>query len=356
MRDPLPGAVGVSKLCVYDTVTPDGLPGGTPHLHLCCTEAYVVSRRHGTGADPLRPGRLRGARPEARHRPLVHARHHPPPDQPRRPGDHRAHEQHRPPGGGRRGAHLPARHRGATPTATPRPSRSRTAAPPAPTSPPPTAAATSPSRASTSCVTTAPLDEFYAAAMKLKQPLLDGWRERWEHGRTRRPRSDRPADRRARPSGDPGHLRRITRERASREPDEAGRLGMCGLLNTYLDRTYGTTDHGKALAASRFGQIESWESACLAASPTAGGLRAQEVLHNRVLFAAGPRRHRGSGRVRAGPFLRARLLQGQRLRPRLDPGRSAGDHRARRRTRLPGHRHRRRRTCSPTRASPRSTR
>ena len=48
MLDPLPGAVGVSKLCVYDTVTPDGLHGGTPHLHLCCTEAYVVTS--GTGS------------------------------------------------------------------------------------------------------------------------------------------------------------------------------------------------------------------------------------------------------------------------------------------------------------------
>jgi mannose-6-phosphate isomerase-like protein (cupin superfamily) len=42
MSDPLPGGVGVSRLCVYDTVAPDGRPGGTPHLHLCCTEAYVV--------------------------------------------------------------------------------------------------------------------------------------------------------------------------------------------------------------------------------------------------------------------------------------------------------------------------
>ena len=39
---PLPGAVGISHLRVYDTEAPDGLRGGTPHLHTVCTEAYVV--------------------------------------------------------------------------------------------------------------------------------------------------------------------------------------------------------------------------------------------------------------------------------------------------------------------------
>jgi len=37
-----PGAIGVSHLRVYDTVAPDGLAGGTPHLHTLCTEAYAV--------------------------------------------------------------------------------------------------------------------------------------------------------------------------------------------------------------------------------------------------------------------------------------------------------------------------
>ena len=39
---PLPGAVGVSHLRVYDTDAPDGLAGGTPHLHTVCAEAYAV--------------------------------------------------------------------------------------------------------------------------------------------------------------------------------------------------------------------------------------------------------------------------------------------------------------------------
>jgi mannose-6-phosphate isomerase-like protein (cupin superfamily) len=43
----LPGAIGISHLRVYDTVSPDGLAGGTPHLHTLCTEAYAVVS--GTG-------------------------------------------------------------------------------------------------------------------------------------------------------------------------------------------------------------------------------------------------------------------------------------------------------------------
>ncbi|OEJ48646.1 cupin [Streptomyces agglomeratus] len=61
----LPGSVGISGLTVYDWEAADGLCGGTPHMHLVCSEAYVVTG--GTGrvqtlavsgfADtPLRPG------------------------------------------------------------------------------------------------------------------------------------------------------------------------------------------------------------------------------------------------------------------------------------------------------------
>lgn len=43
-----PGAVGVSRLNVYDWPTVDGLPGGgTPHLHLTCSEGYVVIAGRG---------------------------------------------------------------------------------------------------------------------------------------------------------------------------------------------------------------------------------------------------------------------------------------------------------------------
>jgi mannose-6-phosphate isomerase-like protein (cupin superfamily) len=43
-----PGAVGVSHLRVYDSEAPDGLRGGTPHVHSVCTEAYVVLAGRGT--------------------------------------------------------------------------------------------------------------------------------------------------------------------------------------------------------------------------------------------------------------------------------------------------------------------
>ncbi|MGW4138572.1 cupin domain-containing protein, partial [Streptomyces mirabilis] len=43
----LPGAVAVSHLCVYDWPAPDGVSGGTPHLHLTCSEAYVVTGGRG---------------------------------------------------------------------------------------------------------------------------------------------------------------------------------------------------------------------------------------------------------------------------------------------------------------------
>ena len=63
----LPGAVGVTHLKVYDTRAPDGLLGGSPHMHFACTEAYIVLAGSGAvqtlGAGgfkevPLETGRL----------------------------------------------------------------------------------------------------------------------------------------------------------------------------------------------------------------------------------------------------------------------------------------------------------
>ena len=45
---PLPGGTSVSHLQVYDSVGPDGLAGGTPHLHTVCTEAYLVIAGEGS--------------------------------------------------------------------------------------------------------------------------------------------------------------------------------------------------------------------------------------------------------------------------------------------------------------------
>jgi mannose-6-phosphate isomerase-like protein (cupin superfamily) len=63
----LPGAVGISRLHVYDTETVDGLFGGSPHMHFVCSEGYVVLGGRGSvqtlGARgyeevPLEPGML----------------------------------------------------------------------------------------------------------------------------------------------------------------------------------------------------------------------------------------------------------------------------------------------------------
>ncbi|GAA1848060.1 cupin domain-containing protein [Asanoa iriomotensis] len=59
-----PGGTGVTHLTVYDWTGPDGLPGGSAHVHLVCTEGYVVLEGRGRlqtlGADgyaetPLTP-------------------------------------------------------------------------------------------------------------------------------------------------------------------------------------------------------------------------------------------------------------------------------------------------------------
>lgn len=47
----MPGATLMTRLKVYDTPTPDGQIGGTPHMHLVCTEMYVVLG--GSGAVEL---------------------------------------------------------------------------------------------------------------------------------------------------------------------------------------------------------------------------------------------------------------------------------------------------------------
>ena len=78
---PLPGGVGISGLTVYDWEAADGLCGGTPHMHLVCSEAYVVIS--GTGSvqtltttgfadTPLHPGDVVWFTPGTIHR-LVNA-------------------------------------------------------------------------------------------------------------------------------------------------------------------------------------------------------------------------------------------------------------------------------------------
>ena len=44
---PYPGGTALSRIKAYDTVSPDGHRSGTPHVHLACTECYVVLAGRG---------------------------------------------------------------------------------------------------------------------------------------------------------------------------------------------------------------------------------------------------------------------------------------------------------------------
>ncbi|MEU6377362.1 cupin [Streptomyces sp. NPDC046909] len=73
----LPGGVAVSHLRVYDWPAADGVSGGTPHLHLTCSEAYVVTGGRGSvqtlttsgyEVTPLVPGTVARFTPGTIHR------------------------------------------------------------------------------------------------------------------------------------------------------------------------------------------------------------------------------------------------------------------------------------------------
>nr|WP_093771830.1 cupin domain-containing protein [Streptomyces sp. yr375] len=73
----LPGGVAVSRLCVYDWPAADGPHGGTPHLHLACSEGYVVTGGRGAvqtlttsgyEVTPLAPGTVAWFTPGTIHR------------------------------------------------------------------------------------------------------------------------------------------------------------------------------------------------------------------------------------------------------------------------------------------------
>ncbi len=73
----LPGAVALSHLSVYDWPAADGVCGGSPHLHLTCSEAYVVTGGRGAvqtlttsgyEVTPLVPGTVAWFTPGTIHR------------------------------------------------------------------------------------------------------------------------------------------------------------------------------------------------------------------------------------------------------------------------------------------------
>jgi len=236
MRDPLPGGVGISRLCVYDTITPDGRAGGTPHVHLCCTEAYVVTGGHGAvqtlsgqgfAEYELTQGVVVWFTPGTVHR-LIND------------GDLEIvvvmSNSGLPEAGDavltfpteiladldRYSAHAALPGDGAPGTDVDLAYRRRDLA----------IEGFLQLRAAVERDGSRALVPFYTAAAMLKRPLLDQWRTRWENGAFRAAQSTGVhLDALAR--GDAGHLR-DARVSALPKPTEEDRLGMCGLLNTYL--------------------------------------------------------------------------------------------------------------------------
>ena len=73
----------ITVLDVYDWPAPDGLPGGSAHIHLASTEGYVVAVAARAGSRPS-AARVRGDAAAPGRLPVVHPGHHPPAGQRRR--------------------------------------------------------------------------------------------------------------------------------------------------------------------------------------------------------------------------------------------------------------------------------
>lgn len=77
MVTPFPGGVGISGLRVYDWPSVDGVCGGSPHVHLACSECYYVIGGQGSvqtltprgfAETPLREGTVAWFTPGTVHR------------------------------------------------------------------------------------------------------------------------------------------------------------------------------------------------------------------------------------------------------------------------------------------------
>lgn len=231
----LPGGIGVSRLRVYDTETPDGLVGGSAHVHLACTEGYAVLA--GSGAvqtldasgyreTPLQPGALVWFGPGTVHRLVNHGRLEIltlmqngglpeagdavltlPPEVLDDAERYRAATAL--PDGGAPGADVGSA------------LRRRDLA----------IAGFTALRVAVERDGATALEPFYEAAVRLVSPRLPEWRHRFEAG-ARRMADATDAHLEALAAGHHGHLR-DGRLHARPQPDEEGRLGMCGLLDTY---------------------------------------------------------------------------------------------------------------------------
>ncbi|MFJ8281484.1 cupin domain-containing protein [Streptomyces griseoviridis] len=227
----LPGGVAVSRLSVYDWPAADGVSGGTPHMHLTCSEAYVVTGGRGAvqtltasgyQVTPLEPGTVAWFTPGTIHR-LVNE------DALRITV---LMQNSGLPEAGDAVLTLPPRHltdpetyAAATvvPADTPEAERERIA------------------RARRDLAVEGflalraaegpeALAEFHRAAAALVGPRLAEWREPWRRGaRAAAAATGEQLDRLA--TGDVGHL--ATAAVHAEQPSERGRFGMCGRLDVY---------------------------------------------------------------------------------------------------------------------------
>ncbi|MFE0172111.1 cupin domain-containing protein [Streptomyces sp. NPDC059002] len=230
----LPGGIGVSRLRVYDWPAADGLRGGTPHLHLTCSEGYAVN--DGRGAvqtltasgfrqTPLSPGALVWFTPGTIHR-LVNEGELTitvlmqncglpeagdavltlPPQLLADPDTYRA------------AVTLPAD--GTEEELAAAALRRRDLAVEGFTA----------LREATGAGDPEPLAAFHRAAVALVRPLAAEWRDRWRAGASAAAEATGAQLDRLE-AGDAGHLARAAVR--SEQPAARGRFGMCGRLDVY---------------------------------------------------------------------------------------------------------------------------
>jgi mannose-6-phosphate isomerase-like protein (cupin superfamily) len=232
---PLPGAIGLSGLQVYPWDTEDGLHGGSPHLHLCCTEAYVViggrgrlqtlTVAGGAAEVPLAAGDVVWFTPGTIHRAVNDE-------------DLRVvvvMENSGLPEAGDAVLTLPPEHlrdpdayAAATsltgPDGRPSPERARARRDLA-------VAGFRKLRRRTEAGDAGALADFHAAAAALVRPRVPDWRERWRAGALAAAgRTGARLD--ALQAGEAGHLRAAGVHHLSRQAEPV--LGMCGFLAPYL--------------------------------------------------------------------------------------------------------------------------
>ncbi|NEA35367.1 cupin domain-containing protein [Streptomyces sp. SID13031] len=229
----LPGGIGISRLTVYDIEAPDGLVGGTPHVHLACSEGYYVIA--GSGAvqtlnpkgfteTPLQAGTVVWFDPGTIHR-LING------------GELQIltlMSNSGLPEAGDAVLTLPPEHlidRETYLKATTLTGEGEARTPSAMTRRNLALEGFAVLRDAYAADGPAALDAFYESAIRIVQPQLADWRKRWEEG-ARRLADETGAALEALEAGKAPHLQTAELHELP-APTEHGRHGMCGRLDVY---------------------------------------------------------------------------------------------------------------------------